>query len=544
MGAENLQKRRNALSIFIRGGGLMKRYHSFWIIIVIFIGIVFLSCGSEEAFRQEIEQADRESIFDRVVHIEPEIITEIPDVPRWCDQLELKKKLINVGDCELYVEEEGSGMPLVLINGGPGGTHHYFHPWFSKAKGYARVIYYDQRGCGLSDYYPGENGYSVEQAVGDLDAIRKALNIDKWVVLGYSYGGFLAQYYTLRYPERVAGLVLMGSSTGMWIEMGRSRQQEFISDQERSRMREIRQELRKMSKENDWPYEKYLALVVYNSHLNGDWKRQNYYKPSRERVSQMALYEWVHDKNNFRGMISSSQHRVNLTGAFANCPIPTLITEGRWDLTWNTDKPEILHKNHPGSELVWFEKSSHGIYEEEPDKFFKVLKKFIKKLPEVSSSDISVYENYVVEWNKKRKEDSEYKIRSVGWGRKGSEKLASDYSREWIVGFTTYRHFLRVGFALYDVENYEEALHIFEKMRISMKEKGQKENEALSLIWQGHMLDLLGKRKEAIALYSQAADMNIDDVWRHSQYGLNYAISPYARERMKTPFKRIENQNY
>jgi len=281
-----------------------------------------------------------------VIHIEPEIITEIPEVPRWCDQLELKKQRINVGDCELYVEEEGKGTPLVLINGGPGGTHHYFHPWFSRVKKYARVIYYDQRGCGLSDYYPGENGYSVEQAVEDLDSIRKALNIDKWVVLGYSYGGFLAQYYTIHYPESVAGLVLMGASTGMWVEMERSRQGEFISDEERSRMREIRKELRKMSQENDWTSDKALALIVFNNHLNGDWKRQNYYRPSREGLARMARYEWVHDQNNYRGMIFSSQYKVNLTGAFENCPVPTLITEGRWDLTWNTDKPEILHKNH------------------------------------------------------------------------------------------------------------------------------------------------------------------------------------------------------
>lgn len=521
----------------------MRRHLIFWSVVSICIGLLFLSCSQEDAVQKELEPIRGESIFDRIINIEPEIYTEIPEVPRWCDQLDLKKHRINVGDCELYVEEEGEGTPLVLINGGPGGTHHYFHPWFSRAKKYARVIYYDQRGCGLSDYNPGENGYSVEQAVEDLDSIRKALNIDKWVVLGYSYGGFLAQYYTIHYPERVAGLVLMGASTGMWVEMERSRQGEFISDEERNRMREIRKELRKMAQENDWPSEKTLALLVYNNHLNGDWKRQNYYRPTREGLARMARYEWVHDQNNYRGMIFSSQYKVNLTGAFENCPVPTLITEGRWDLTWNTDKPDILHKNHPGSELVFFEKAGHGIYEEEPDKFFKVLKNFIKKLPDVSSSEISAYKEYLIEWDWKRKENFEYKIRSAGWGRSGSQKLAADYSREWLGQFTTSSHFLRSGFALYDVKNYEEALFIFEQMQAFMKEKADKEYEAFALIWQGHMLDLLGKRKEALACYTQVADMNIDESWQHSQYGLTYKVSPYAQERMKTPFKRIENKN-
>jgi tetratricopeptide (TPR) repeat protein len=308
-------------------------------------------------------------------------------------------------------------------------------------------------------------------------------------------------------------------------------------------MREIRKELRKMAQENDWLPDKTLALIVYNNHLNGDWKRQNYYRPSRESLARMARYEWVHDPNNYRGMISSSQYRVNLTGAFESCPVPTLITEGRWDLTWNTDKPEILHKNHPGSELVFFEKAGHGIYEEEPDKFFKVLKNFIKKLPDVSSSDVNAYKEYLIEWDRKMKESFVYKIRTFGWGRSGSEKLANDYSREWLAQFTTSWHFLRTGFALYDLKNYEEALFVFERMRASMKEREERENEALALIWQGHMLDLLGKRKEAIACYTQVADMNIDESWQHSQYRLTYQVSPYARERMKTPFKRIENKD-
>ena len=88
-------------------------------------------------------------------------------------------------------------MPVVLLNGGPGATHHYFHPWFSRAKDFARVIYYDQRGCGLSDYNPGA-GYSVFQAVEDLEQLRRALEIDQWVVAGHSYGGYLAQQYAVQ----------------------------------------------------------------------------------------------------------------------------------------------------------------------------------------------------------------------------------------------------------------------------------------------------------------------------------------------------------
>jgi proline iminopeptidase len=503
--------------------------------------ILFTLCSKEISI-PEMEIENRESILDRVVYIESEIITVIPAVDRWCDRLKLKKHRINVGDAELYVEEEGKGTPLILINGGPGGTHHYFHPWFSLAKKYARVIYYDQRGCGLSDYKPGEDGYLVHQAVEDLDAIRKALNIDKWVLLGYSYGGFLAQFYSVNHPENVAGLILLGASPGMHVNTGRSRQNQYMSEGERARLKEIRKELQQLSKEKELPREKYIQLLLYNNFLNGDWKRQHFYKPSSERLSQIALYEWVHDVD-FNGIMNRSQGTVDLTGAFEHNPIPTLILEGKWDLTWGEKKPETLKRNHPHAQMVIFENAGHGIYDEEPERFFAVLKDFIKNLPEVSKDDISSYKSSLGTWEKEVQSSPDRILGSFGWGWSSSQKIAKRYSREWLEMFDQLRSFMRTGFALYDVENYEEALFVFKRMETAADEQEEQNFVAVALIWQGHMLDLLGRREEAVKQYSLAAEMNIEDTWMHGQYDLKYSLSPYARERTGKPFERIDNRD-
>lgn len=82
----------------------------------------------------------RETVLDRVMHVQQDVL-EVPEVARLEEGLDLDTKRVDVGDASLHVEEEGTGVPLVLINGGPGGTHHYFHPWFSRAKDYARIIY-------------------------------------------------------------------------------------------------------------------------------------------------------------------------------------------------------------------------------------------------------------------------------------------------------------------------------------------------------------------------------------------------------------------
>ncbi|MGD8726844.1 MAG: alpha/beta fold hydrolase, partial [Gemmatimonadales bacterium] len=320
---------------------------------------------------------ERETIFDRVVHLEPAPVTEIPSTPRLEERLGIDGRRVDVGDAELWVEEEGSGTPIVLINGGPGGTHHYFHPWFGRAAAFARVIYYDQRGCGLSDYEPGPNGYSVEQAVEDLEGLRQALGLEQMVLLGFSYGGFLAQYYTTQYPEHVAGLVLVGATPNVSADLGRSRQGQFLSPEERSRMRDVQNQLQAMAPDSGWTPEELRALVVYNNHINGDWKRQNYYKPSSEEMAQIALYEWVHD-GNFNSIMNQSRVRVDLTRAFDANPIPTLIMEGAWDLTWGQEKRAALAANHPNARMVVFERAGHSIFDEDPGGFFTALREFVQ----------------------------------------------------------------------------------------------------------------------------------------------------------------------
>jgi proline iminopeptidase len=345
-------------------------------------GVKFVSAQNAQ------EPLGRERAMDRIVHIEEGIIRDIPQVPRLCDSMEIEKGKIDIGGCNLYCEQEGEGVPLVLINGGPGGTHHCFHPYFSRAKDFARIIYYDQRGCGLSDYKP-DKGYTVDQAANDLDRLRRALHIDQWAVLGFSYGGLLAQYYSTKYSENVKGLVLVGSSLGFF-ELPSFRDQEFISQQEKEKLNQI---LRTP--------ELSMAQIVFNRHLNGDWKRQNYYRPSRENLARMALYEWVHDKN-FRESICPSANRVDLEGAFKDCPIPTLILEGKWDMGQNADKPQQLHKNHPNSRLVIFEQSAHSIFEDEPEAFLEKLRLFLGNLPEITNEGLAKWKKHLVQWEKEK----------------------------------------------------------------------------------------------------------------------------------------------
>lgn len=315
----------------------------------------------------------RESIFDHIVSIPEELVLDIPQLPPLCDEIkDLKKGYAAIKGGRLYYEEEGQGVPLVLISGGPGATHHNFHPYFSQIKDVARVIYYDQRGVGKSSKDDTGKMYTVKQAVEDLESLRKALNIEKWVVLGWSYGGLLAQLYALTYPDRCIAIVLIASNSGLAEPVMKPvRDQMFFSQAEQDAISNIK----KMGLEGKITG----AQSFYNRQLAGDWKHSSYYKPTKEAIIRTMLYGWS-PAPGFEELMRPDSDKINLTGKFDDFKIPTLIFEGKWDLLWwNPDRAEFMRKNHPHAQVEIFEKSGHTIFADEPEKFFAVLRKFLGK---------------------------------------------------------------------------------------------------------------------------------------------------------------------
>jgi len=98
-----------------------------------------------------------------------------------------------------------------------------------------------------------------------------------------------------------------------------------------------------------------------------------------------------------------------------------------------------------------------------------------------------------------------------------------------------------LGLALYDARRYEEALDAFEKMEAGTN--ADREDQALAVTWQGHMLDLLGRREEAIARYREVIGMGLDSSVQHGRYGLTYDFTSYPQQRIEAPFTRVENRD-
>ena len=129
-------------------------------------------------------------------------------------------------------------------------------------------------------------------------------------------------------------------------------------------------------------------------------------------------------------------------------------------------------------------------------------------------------------------------VRSCGFDQVSSEKIAASYSEEWLRLLDDTSLMMRTGLALYDARRHEEALSVFKEMR--RRVLGHQLGSVVALIWQGHMLDLLGRRDEAVVAYESAVAINVEDTLWHEQYDLTLS-SEYAAQRIRIPFERIEN---
>lgn len=130
-------------------------------------------------------------------------------------------RMLSVGDGHwLYVEEIGSpgGTPALFLHGGPGsGSQHFHRRLFDPDRFHAFL--FDQRGAGRSHPYLSLNENTTQTLVADIEAIREHYGIDRWLIVGGSWGSTLAVAYAEAHPKRVTGLALRAIFLGTRAEV-------------------------------------------------------------------------------------------------------------------------------------------------------------------------------------------------------------------------------------------------------------------------------------------------------------------------------------
>ncbi len=144
---------------------------------------------------------------------------------------------VQVGDIKMFFDVEGAKLrpdgpvmrevpTLLLLHGGPGGDHASFKPGYGTLTDIAQVIYLDHRGQGRSDASTSD-AWRLARWADDVVAFCDALEVTKPVVLGLSFGGFVAAAYATRHPDHPGKLICAARAPAV---PRRSAKRKFSSD--------------------------------------------------------------------------------------------------------------------------------------------------------------------------------------------------------------------------------------------------------------------------------------------------------------------------
>jgi proline iminopeptidase len=218
----------------------------------------------------------------------------------------------------IFERRIGSGPPAVVLHGGPGAHHDYLLPGFDALARHRELIYYDQRGGGRSPV-PRETPVGWREQVADLEELRRQWGIERLTLVGYSWGGLLAQLYAIKFPARVGRLALV-SPAPAWREMRLEFERRFAGRNLAPALQQQRAELRASGLREQNP-EEYAHRIFELS------VAPYFFDPSRAgdltpfRVTGRTQQE-----------VWSSLGDYDLRPALGRLTIPTIVLQGEDDL--------------------------------------------------------------------------------------------------------------------------------------------------------------------------------------------------------------------
>jgi proline iminopeptidase len=120
--------------------------------------------------------------------------------------------IVPVDEGQLFVRDLGSGLPILVVHGGPDFDHEYLVPELDRLADQFRPVFYDQRGRGRSFHGERPQGVTIDSEINDLDQVRAWTGAAAVALLGHSWGGLLAMEYAIRHPDRISHLILLDTA--------------------------------------------------------------------------------------------------------------------------------------------------------------------------------------------------------------------------------------------------------------------------------------------------------------------------------------------
>ncbi|WP_369830224.1 proline iminopeptidase-family hydrolase [Mycobacterium sp. E1747] len=264
----------------------------------------------------------------------------------------------------------GPGLPLLVVHGGPGLPHTYLRS-LERLADEREVVYWDQLGCGNSERPSNRELWTMPRSVAEMAAVVKGLELNRFHVFGNSWGAMMAQQYALDVTSRAASLTISNSIASI--------------PQFSQMVARLKAELDPATQSAIDRHE--AAGTTYTAEYQDAIRTWNETYLCRVRPWPPELLEAFANMGTeiFETMFGPSDFHIVGTirdwDVFDRLPeitVPTLILAGRFDECVPEHMWEI-HRRIAGSRYELFESSAHMPFIEEPGKFDRVMRDFLRQ---------------------------------------------------------------------------------------------------------------------------------------------------------------------
>jgi proline iminopeptidase len=261
----------------------------------------------------------------------------------------------------LFVQEVGSGFPLIVLHGGPGLDHQMFRPYLDPLGDEFRLLYIDQRGQGRSDRVDPVS-LSLEVFARDVDRLAEALGLRRFALLGHSFGAIVTTWHATE----------LGTAAAYVISGGGDSSEALLADVDAS-LAGLGDAGTLMA--DSWERELTVATEDDVRQLMIDQLPFHFHHQVPEGYGD----GWVYSPDVLRHFANAGYGDFDFRAGLAAVSRPTLIVVGEHDRTTTPRAARVLHEGMPGSELVTIGDAGHMSFVEEQEAYLDAVRGFLHR---------------------------------------------------------------------------------------------------------------------------------------------------------------------
>lgn len=277
-----------------------------------------------------------------------------------------------------YYNELSSANTILYLHGGPGDNCENFNCAAHYLSDSFNIVMIDQRGVLRSDRVEENEPLDVQTLVEDCEDIRKQLSIDKWIILGHSYGGFLALLYAYQYPlstdrviyenpnwNSIDTIKTIHKNTSAYL---RTINEDELADKIDKVIATCEDFNTLIQLQLDTP-EEFRNQIYYNKPWTAEIKK--YYK-----LQNITDQQWENSQIHSRRILEDKINYRNMLPFIKEIHCPSLLIRGEYDPCMSREYQDYFINNSPNGNLAIVPDCGHSVHTDNVSEFCRLLKEF------------------------------------------------------------------------------------------------------------------------------------------------------------------------